>query len=144
MIQRIQSVWLFLAAMILGALFISKLYAVKDAASGLVTHYGVRDAGHIALFILAAIITVLPLVTIFFFTNRKRQKGFVWLSMLGCVGFLALALMKISNTTAALINSAVSYDFGLLLPIVAIVFLFLANAGIRKDETLIRSADRLR
>ena len=93
----------------------------------------VRASGHIALFIVAALITLLPLVTIFFFTNRKRQKGFVWLSVLGCFGFLALAVMKIQNKAAEFINSEVTYDFGLLLPVVAIILLFLAYAGIRKD-----------
>ena len=37
-----------------------------------------------------------------------------------------------------------TYGVGLLLPALSIVFLFLANKAIRKDDKLIRSADRLR
>ncbi len=37
-----------------------------------------------------------------------------------------------------------TFGGGLLLPAISIVFLFLANKAIRKDDNLIRSADRLR
>jgi hypothetical protein len=33
---------------------------------------------------------------------------------------------------------------GMVLPLVSILFLILANQGIRKDEALVKSADRLR
>jgi ABC-type proline/glycine betaine transport system permease subunit len=37
-----------------------------------------------------------------------------------------------------------NYGIGALLPSLAILFLILAIRGIRKDENLVRSADRLR
>jgi hypothetical protein len=142
MIQRIQSVWLFLAAMVNGLLFISKLYHYTQGTT--VVDLGVRDSGHIALFIVAAIITILPLVAIFFFGDRKRQKGFVWLSIIFTVGFLALAVMKVADVSNSLPAASVQYDFGLLIPILSIILMFLAVKGINKDEKLIKSLDRLR
>jgi phosphoglycerol transferase MdoB-like AlkP superfamily enzyme len=145
MIQRIQSVWLFLAAMINGLLFISKLYHFQPVvAGGSIVHEGVRDQGNLALFIIAAIITVLPLVTIFFFGDRKRQKGLVWLSLLGCVGFIGLAVLRVTDLSNQTPPLKVQYDFGLLMPVLSIIFLILALRGIRKDEKLIKSLDRLR
>lgn len=146
MIQRIQSVWLFLAAMLCGLLFIMKLYAVDVPSLMGIAHqpYGVRDAGHVGLFIMAGIITVLPLVAIFFYGNRARQKGLVWLSILGVLGFMMMALMKITGVEAQNPGPQVTYSFGLLVPVVALIFMILAVAGIRKDEKLIKSLDRLR
>ena len=140
MIQRIQSVWLFLAAMINGLLFILKLYHFDKA--GVMVHEGARDSA--ILFILAAVITALPLITIFFFGDRKRQKGFVWLSVLFCISFVAVAVTTVTNMTNKVPPVDVKYDFGLLVPVVSIVFLFMALGGIRKDEKLIKSLDRLR
>lgn len=132
--------------MLCGLLFITKLYHVQmPSLTGVREQaYGVRDAGHIALFIMAALVTVLPLVAIFFFGDRTRQKGMVWISILAVAGFIGLALMKIANEEAKVPGPQLTYDFGLLLPVVAIVFLFLALAGIRKDAKLIKSLDRLR
>lgn len=145
MIQRIQSLWLFLAAMANGLLFISKLYHFQPVvAGGNIIHEGVRDQGNIALFIIAALITVLPLVTVFFFGDRKKQKGLVWLSILGCVGFIGLAVLRVTDLSNQVPPLKVQYDFGLLMPVLSIVFLILALRGIRKDEKLIKSLDRLR
>lgn len=145
MIQRIQSLWLFVAAMANGLLFISKLYHFQPVvAGGSIVHEGVRDQGNIALFIIAALITVLPLVTVFFFGDRKKQKGLVWLSILGCVGFIGLAVLRVTDLSNQVPPLKVQYDFGLLMPVLSIIFLFLALRGIRKDEKLIKSLDRLR
>ena len=42
------------------------------------------------------------------------------------------------------INIGPSYQFGIFLPIVSFVCLILASRAIRKDEALVKSADRLR
>ena len=142
MIQRIQSLWLFIAAMLNGALFISKIYAVD--AAGVTTPFGVRDSGNFWLFLLAAIITLLPLVTIFLFMDRKKQRGLAWLSVIGCITFVALAIMKAQNVANDAAGIKVQYDFGMFLPIAAIVFLMLAISGIKKDDKLVKSMERLR
>lgn len=147
MIQRIQTVWLFLAAMMNGLLFIMKLYhaeAPTVMGTSSMEHFGVRDSGNLPLFIAAAAITILPLVAIFFFGDRKRQKGLVIGCIIANIGFFILAYMKIGQYKSLHEGAKVSFDFGLLLPIVAIVLLILAIRGINKDEKLIRSLDRLR
>jgi hypothetical protein len=61
------------------------------------------------------------------------------------LGFLTLAgfAWTIINLDQ-LFQDDLGYGIGLVLPLVGIIFLFMANYNIRKDEKLIRSANRLR
>lgn len=146
MIQRIQSLWLFLAAMINGAVFISPLYKYHQQ-NGLfmVDHVdGVRN--FYPLLIVAVVITLLPLVTIFMFNNRPRQRGMTILSILSCASFLMIMFMHASNIKKATppVTDLQYLIPGTILPAIGMVPLILAIIGIRKDEKLIRSLDRLR
>lgn len=144
MIQRKQSIWLFLAAMLTGALFIFPLFTYQPAMSFEPVVEGVRN--YVPLFLVAAVSTLLPLVTIFMFGNRKRQKGLTIMSMIANAAILLLLMMHIGNVKEKLGEGAtVNYALpGMLLPIAAIIFLILAYRGIRHDDKLIKSLDRLR
>lgn len=144
MIQRIQSVWLFLASFISAALFMFPLYHYTIAGEASDKLMGAKN--EYLLLLLAAIMTLLPMITIFLFKNRKRQKGMIWLSILAAAAFIAVMLMKVQNLKNAAIP-AVNDNFALpgpILPVLSIVLLILALNGIRKDEALLRSVDRLR
>jgi len=144
MIQRIQSLWLFLASMINGALFISPLYSYT------LTDKTVHPEGILnfyPLLLVAIVITVLPLITIFMFNNRPRQRGMAVMSIIGGAGFLTLMLMHAANVKAHLAGTLTTMDYvipGAVLPVLSLIPLILAIAGIRKDEKLIKSLDRLR
>lgn len=144
MIQRVQSIWLFLAAFVSAALFIFPLYQYTLAGTSIVSLLSARN--EYVLLLLAALMTLLPMITIFMFKNRKRQKGLIWLSVLSSAAFIAVMLMKIQNLKNA-VPAATNDNFtlpGPVIPVVTIVFLILALSGIRKDDALIRSVDRLR
>jgi uncharacterized membrane protein HdeD (DUF308 family) len=146
MIQRVQSIWLFLASFFSGALFIFPLYHYTPAGATSASLMSARSGDAFMLLILAALMTLLPLVAIFMFKNRKQQKGMVWIGMLAAVGFIAVMLMKIQNLKNA-VPPATNDNFALpgpVIPALAIVFLLLALSGVRKDEVLIKSVDRLR
>jgi len=146
MIQRIQSLWLFLAAMLNGALFITPLYRYNfpGLAYSPWQYESVRSFS--PLMIIAAIITLLPLIALFLFKDRKKQKGMIWLSILGIASFVSVMLMHVAN----LKNStppATNLEYvlpGFLPAIAAIIALLLALRGINKDEKLVKSLDRLR
>ena len=141
MIQRIQTLWLFIAAVMGAGLFAFDIY-----------HYTINDIVHhlnvmnnYPLLLLALILVALPLIAIFMFKNRKRQRGMAILSIVINAGFIALMLMQvasINNQTPAPTKG--SYWIGAVLPIIAIIFLIMAISGIRKDEKLVKSLDRLR
>lgn len=149
MIQRIQSVWLFLAAMVSGSLFMPSMVLYRYTVPGGFTGGKVESLSTLnfyPLLVVAVVMTLLPLVAIFMFKDRKRQRGMAVLSILACIGFISLMFMKIGNINNKMPAPAnqVYGIVGSVVPVAAIIFLILAIKGIRKDEKLIKSLDRLR
>jgi len=149
MIQRIQSVWLFLAAIFSALLFLGYTGVVYKADIPQGFGSVVREltvSGHFPSLIVAVLMTLIPLVALFMFKNRKQQKTITLIGLLVSLMFTVLNLMRISgfekNTSPQPVNG--SYQIGSVIPILVIIFLILAIRGIRKDEKLIRSMDRLR
>jgi peptidoglycan/LPS O-acetylase OafA/YrhL len=139
MIQRIQTLWLFLAALVNSGLFMFDLYRPDDA-TGILKSINVNNN---YFFVLIALVTiVLPLVAIFMFRDRKRQKRLAVLSIIACLSFISTMLMKINSSYPA--GTTGSYWIGSILPVLAVIFLFMAIRGISKDDKLVRSQDRLR
>ena len=91
------------------------------------------------------ICTLLPLVTIFMFGNRKRQSAMAFVNVIALCGFIPMVLSRV-NTLNKMVPPPIngSYWIGAVLPVIALVFTILAIFGIRKDERLVKSMDRLR
>ncbi len=148
MIQRVQSIWLLLASMVSGLLFMSSIVLFKWATQATPTAPIVQLQMFTArqdypLTIIAGFMTILPLIAIFFFRDRARQRGLAMLGILASVAFSVVLFMKISGVQSD--GSKVEYGvLGALIPVAAIVFLILAIRGIRKDEKVLKSLDRLR
>lgn len=150
MIQRIQTIWLLLASLISMLLLLDwhtgyVFYAdIPQGFGSVVRKLSVTE--HFPGLLLAAIMIVLPLITIFLYKTRKRQRSLCFVSILACISFIAVSLMRIENfktsTSPAPTNG--HYDLASLIPVATMVFLILAIRGINKDEKLIRSMDRLR
>lgn len=135
MIQRIQTIWLLLAA------------AASFATLKLSFYSGNKDnnlfeeltgSSHFLLLILSVAVGLLALITIFLFKNRKLQ---IRLNLLGIVLQLVVLVIYFQQ-----IKTYVQGNFTLTsaLSFVIPVFFILAWLGIRKDEKLIKSMDRLR
>jgi hypothetical protein len=91
--------------------------------------------------------TGLALFSITQFKNRKRQLALGKINYL--VILITIILLFIDVTLIAsnlkIENESISYNFvGFLLPVFCLAFNFLANRGIKKDEALVKSMDRLR
>ncbi len=152
MIQRIQSVWFFLASLINGLLFLPSIKLYKDVTPGGAGIPGMASAvgreeylgatTSLPLMIIAAVITLLPLVAIFLFKNRKQQRGLAGLAIVGVLAFVAVMVMIVASYAK---HPGDSYLVpGPVLPVVGLVFIFLGIRNIRKDEKLLKSLDRLR
>jgi hypothetical protein len=141
MIQRIQSVWLFVAALVMAMLFYFPTYKF-NGTSALPLSIG---EDFLAI-VMTALSIVLSLFTIFRFKNRKQQTGLTWLNILLCIGLQIWLVIRVNSKTseAAFANVPGHYWIGLFLPLVTIILLFLAKTGINKDEKLVKSLDRLR
>ena len=71
---------------------------------------------------------------------QARLSLFNLLLMLGSAALIGYyAYIALSQT-----DGAVHYNFPLILPIVGIIFTFMARKSILKDEKLIKSIDRIR
>lgn len=146
MLQRKQSIWLFLATLCNAGVFLFDIYRVsyKDAA-GTVLQNVLRVANNYPLLLIALVMTLLPLITIFMFRNRKKQMSMTAVSMVATLAFISMMLVnvnKLERSTPGMTGG--TYWVGAVLPVIALIFIVMSLAGIRKDEKLVRSMDRLR
>ena len=143
MIQRIQTLYLIVAALVSGGL-INVVYLWKEN-DVLVYYLDLFESTSLLLKSIPALFlvsTVLSLITIFLFKNRKLQ--FVMnrlniLTNLFLLGVLLYYLLSLPGETAIS-----EKGIGLFIPIVVVLLLVLANKAIHKDENLVKSVDRLR
>jgi len=145
MIQRKQSIWLLLAALLNAAVFLGANFSIETRIQNVLqtNRYTVLQHLPSTLFILAAI--VLALIAIFLFRKRPLQMKMSLLALLATMAYCFINWMRIKEifTNNKMISN---YSFGLasITPYFAIVFILLACLGIQKDEKLVKSLDRLR
>lgn len=139
MIQRIQTIWLLLAFLLSVILFVVPVFKTGDNA--------LKIGGDYVAVIINVISIFLSLWAIFRYKNRKGQKQMTYLNVIVNIGLLAWLFNIISNFEEI---QKISFGqdgyfwIGAFLPIFTILCLILAIAGIRKDEKLLKSLDRLR
>ena len=134
MIQRIQSVYLLLAALVSGCvIFFLPLFVFSDSS-----YMILDDAIFTATTVLSALIS---LYSIFRYKNRRQQlvSGRINI-IINFVFFGFLLYMFFAGIT----KEGASLGLGSFMPLVVVVLITLANRGIMKDEMLVRAADRLR
>ncbi|MCC8035781.1 MAG: DUF4293 domain-containing protein [Rikenellaceae bacterium] len=92
---------------------------------------------------LLVITALVPLVTIFFYKNRLLQIRLCFMEFVLLAGsqiFVIFYLVR-ANTID---DGTVSYSLLDIVPLIALVFVWLAYKGIVRDEALVRSLDRIR
>ncbi|SOD15469.1 DUF4293 domain-containing protein [Pedobacter xixiisoli] len=148
MIQRIQSIWLLLAAInILCLLFVPTIGASTDSGyyilngSGLKLEGAKEQATNIPLLVSVILAGLISLINVFNFRNRKLQ---IRIASLNIFLILALSFWLTQMVKSLGELKVLDIEPGIFLPLVAIIFTLLAIRGIKQDEKLIRSADRLR
>lgn len=141
MIQRIQSVWLLLAAVCAFVTYPLVLYVGK-LADGSERQFLLGDHFILMLFIIA--LGVLSLITIFLFKNRKLQFRLTILAIVLTIVYIFVQYLMVEQfkTDSAIITG--SYQVAALLPLLMVFFLILAARGIYKDDKLVKSLERLR
>ncbi len=144
MIQRIQTIFLLLGAGscfgLLGLPVAETDQAVEGGNSFFADQaYTIQDSGALLGIFLAA--GLLFLGGIFLFRNRPLQMRLSLTSLFLVVLGVALGIYLYVQDPAA---AQASVEAGVGLPALAAVFALLAYRFIKKDEKLVRSADRLR
>jgi len=141
MIQRIQTLYLFLGAVALtGLLFFDSLWSSTAAAS-----HGWYLPAVIGL---SAITGVAAVVSIFLYERRKTQRKVVVGTQLLTVAVAAVLYVGLYLTGDLAVRATGGINWPkaamLGLPILAYLLFFLARRGIDHDIELVKSMDRLR
>lgn len=158
MIQRIQTIFLFLVVLAMGVTIGTELWNQSAGEAGSkwnLTAFTLSNLdtkgeviGTSSKWYIAALATfagLLALISIFQYRNRTRQMLFNMINSL-----LMVVLVVVIFLTTNDINSSIQaqdggkFELGFWSILAAMVFNMLANRFIRKDEMLVRSVDRIR
>lgn len=162
MIQRIQTVYLALVLLCgagifltafstfsaLGAEFNFSIYGLKQVQGNSLQ----SDTNDFIIMLLTAAYSIAATANIFLYNNRKLQIKICNFNLLIIAGAIVLEYFfsekYLFNITEMLgvakSEIEISYGIGTILPLFALVFNLLASRAIKKDEALVRSADRIR
>lgn len=155
MIQRLQSVWLFLASLSIFALFLFplvhgvyidlipktiKVTGIYEDVAGQM----IRTTSFLALTIVTIIMGLLPIIILFRYKNRNQQMALCYSYIFVLFGFSFWLSKTVQDQIGTGNIKTDNFGIGVLLSTVSIVFVLLAVRGIKNDEKLIKSADRLR
>ena len=142
MIQRIQSLYLLLTVLISAVLLYIPLFELPaTGTTGVPREYMITS--NALLFILCAATGVFSFVVIFIFKNRSFQLKACRLILI--IIFIMIGLLfYTSDTLSSGLDQKVVFKVGTYLPLLQVIFVFLAHRAIKKDDDLVKSADRLR
>ena len=165
MIQRIQSIFLALTATVMiGFAFVPIWEKTNDKTAEKIifdakslTYYqafvednslnnlSVSESSNIYILVVAFMSATLALVSLFGYSKRVRQLKIGFLNSLLIVILISVTYYQITEANKILGHSLYgTYRIGFFLPLFALAFNLLASYYIKKDEDLVRSADRFR
>lgn len=157
MIQRIQTVYLFLAGLASSVLlfFFPMAYYYSDTVSLKFRLTGIENLTPLpdpvtinpvltyGLVFLALAAGFLAVITLLKYRNRPLQLKLLRVSFLVEIVkliFLFVVIDFIRKSTGA----EMEYGTGMFLPVIGLLFFILSHRGVQSDERRVRSADRLR
>lgn len=154
MIQRIQTVYLLIAEMLIGALFFVPLAEIagKDGhiyrldIKGIYLEAALKSEliqSGFFLTLLCGVSLVTLLLAIFKYKNRPLQMRLSRIGIIilcGLVGMIYYYAWSIANGISGTFSLKIYFVF----PLIASILIYLAIRAINKDEILVRSIDRIR
>ncbi|MBT7815530.1 MAG: DUF4293 domain-containing protein [Polaribacter sp.] len=143
MIQRIQTIYLLIASIVSGGLiFVFNLWkTLKEQIFVLdLLKEGLFTLNVVPFMFITS--SILSLVTIFLYKNRKLQ--FVIGRIIILMNLFLLGLLIYLSLTLSGETIVSEKGIGMFLPILVVLLIVLANKAIKKDEDLVKSVDRLR
>lgn len=154
MIQRIQTLYLLIIVALLAVmLFVPLAWFSNEAGAFNLYAFSLQSAdggeaqSTLYLGILLVLSAVLPLVTIFLYRRRLLQIRLCVVEMVLLAGVLVMEALYYFLSRRLFSELALHHQGfkpAIALPVVALLFAFLATRAIFRDEMLVRSADRIR
>ena len=136
MIQRKQTIYILVSAILMGALYY--WFPLIEAKDGIV----VIDKNE--PLILGLIFGSIAFAFISIFNFKKRKLQFVINRLNIILNFVLLGVFVYRSLTLSGGTFVSEKGIGVLIPIISIVFFVMANKAIKRDEDLVKSVDRLR
>ena len=152
MIQRIQSIFLFVSLCFLTPMFfapVAKLvYETGEILVFNLTGFYLTEAGttsclstQYSLMIFGILICALNLIIIFLYRNRVLQLRLCIYNILLLIGLAGVGLFTLYSIPNV---GSVSFSMPAVFPVISIILHYLAFRGIRKDELMVLALNRLR
>jgi len=139
MIQRLQTIWLLIAAVCAILTYDLAFYSgVKLSETNIKNFVELNAMADIIIMILTGIIALISLISIFLFKNRKLQLRLSIVAIIAAIANLVVYFAETTEFTDG--NLLLTSVFTFVIPF----FLIMAARGIYKDERLVKSMDRLR
>ena len=138
MIQRQQSLWLLLAAVASFLSFRFPFYTGNIVESNITRFEELEGGSNFFLLVLTGASVLISAITIFLYKDRKTQLKLAIVGIMISIVLLVLyftQLRKFSNGNFALTS---------ILVLATLIGYIMAAKGIRRDEKLVKSLDKLR
>ncbi len=149
MIQRIQTLWLLLASVAAVFMFFFPVAELNDSNSIMIYTYetisiggidGLLQSGYV-LAGLIGIIAVLSFITIFLFKNRTLQMRLcTFISLLDIFTVILIVVFSVNQSE----NPVITIGLSAILPFVIFILILMARRAVRRDDLLVKAADRIR
>ncbi|MBB5396561.1 DUF4293 domain-containing protein [Mucilaginibacter sp. AK015] len=155
MLQRIQSIYLLFASLVLFGLFIFPLAhnifvdgkLVNVSVTGVYEIVNGQDKQiqqFLALTIITVIAALIPFAVIFLYKNRKQQIALCYSAILLLIGYSFWMAQTVKKVVGQIQLEYKNMGIGLFLTSLSIILIIFAVKAIQRDEKLVKSADRLR
>ena len=155
MIQRAQSVYLLSVSVLM--IFIIVLPVAEIAIKGgeivIYHNYGLKSYSAenakiifstFPVTILTCVIALISFINIFLYNNRNLQMRFCIYNMILLIGLVVLIYFYYTVMRKRLDILNHTFKIAIIFPIISAILTLLSLKGIRRDEALVRSCERLR
>lgn len=149
MIQRIQTLWFLLASAVAVLIYFFPVIELTTENAIYVYQYdsisiagidNLIQSGYIVAGLLG-IIAILSFISVFLFKNRLLQ-----LRICTLISLLDIFLIALISYFSILTETNIVATIGLsaILPVIILILILMARRAVKKDELLIKAADRIR
>ncbi len=138
MIQRIQTLWLLLATGIGALIWFLPVFSDET----ILKDFFINES----LFLMLGVVfsTITSFVTIFLYKKRGTQKQLIIVNICLALTIIILEYVEVKSFKASFNIQQGHWQISAILPFFIILFLIFGYRGIRKDEKLLSSTDRIR
>ncbi len=146
MLQRVQTIYLAIAAAASGGVFALPFFkGVSNGGTSFFTDSVFDAKDHISLMLMATVMVLNTVLTIFMFKNRSRQSIFCLLVALTNLMFIGVMFGVLSTEVPfSEVFNKLQIGIGAFMPLLSIFLALLARRGIMADARLVSSTERLR